>query len=452
MSKSRKFFGTDGVRGVYGAAVINEAFAARLGFAAARWADANGGGVAKRVLIGRDTRGSGVSLARAVASGIAAAGLEPVLLGVLPTPAVARTVREDPEAALGVVVTASHNPASDNGIKFFSGKGMKLPDADELGIEEMLDKVPPDFAGINGEFAIIGAEAERAYVEAEAALLPAACLKNWKIVLDTANGATTRTSGAVLGVLGAELVRLGAAPDGTNINAGVGSECTDLLAERVVEEGALLGIAHDGDGDRCVLCDERGVVLDGDELLGILATDALGRGELRGKTLVATVQSNLGLDAAVRSAGGRVLRTDVGDRYVLERMLQSGAMLGGESSGHVICGDVLMTGDGLTAALRVLGVMLRTGKKLSELRGVVKKFPSASRAVRVSERRPLEECAALCAEMRKLEAELGERGRVLVRFSGTEAKLRLLVEGESEEIVKDGVARLEAATAMDFGG
>lgn len=435
----RTYFGTDGVRGPYGGPVVNEAFAARLGEAAGRWAGGRG-----RVLIGRDTRASGASLVRAVASGLRAAGLKPVSLGVLPTPAVALAVR-DSGAVLGVVVTASHNPASDNGIKFFTKGGIKLSDTDEARIEGLLPAAASaPAAGPAEEDAVSG------YLKAARALLPAGALSGWTIALDTANGATAKTSPAVLRALGATVAGLGGEPDGANINAGVGSEHPEGLARLVMASGARLGVAHDGDGDRCVLCDERGSVLDGDEALALLAVHALRKGTLAASTLVVTVQSNLGVDAAVAAAGGRVVRSGVGDRYVIERMRAEGASLGGESSGHIICADVSPTGDGLVAALKVIEVMLEMGRPLSELRRVLKKFPQATAALDVRERRKLEECTALTTAIRKLEEELGPQGRVLVRFSGTEAKLRLLVEGADENLVRDGLRRLEAAAGIDL--
>ena len=288
------------------------------------------------------------------------------------------------------------------------------------------------------------------YIAAAQALLPAGALAGWRVVLDTANGATCRTSPVVLRGLGAEVIGIGDAPDGTNINAGVGSEHPEPLAEKVRVTGARLGIAHDGDGDRCVLCDERGDVLDGDEILTILATHALSLGRLVKNTLVVTVQSNLGVDAALTAAGGRVLRTSVGDRYVIERMLAEGATLGGESSGHIICADVSPTGDGLVAALKVIEVMLATGQPLSELRRVMKKFPQLTAALKVREKKPLESLPAVVAAIAALEAELGTQGRVLVRYSGTEAKLRLLVEGPTGEVVRDGLARIEAAVRAEL--
>jgi phosphoglucosamine mutase len=443
---SRKYFGTDGVRGPYGGPVVNEEFASRLAQAAVLWLRSirDPGGVG-RVLIGRDTRGSGAALEAAVARGLRAAGAEPVSLGVLPTPAVARAVRAS-GARLGVVITASHNPAADNGIKFFGPGGVKLTDKDELLIESFL---PP--AAATTEAGLGAAEgAVEDYIAAAQAMLPSDSLSGWRIVLDTANGATCGTSPAVLRALGAEVVGLGDTPDGGNINAGVGSEHPRPLAEKVRATGARLGIAHDGDGDRCVLCDERGTVLDGDEILTILATHAMAQGRLVKNTLVVTVQSNLGVDAALAAVGGRTLRTNVGDRYVIERMFAEGATLGGESSGHIICAEASPTGDGLVAALKVIEVMLATGKPLSELREVLRKFPQLTAALKVREKKPLESLPGVTAAIAALETELGARGRVLVRYSGTEAKLRLLVEGPTDDVVRDGLARLEAAVRAEL--
>lgn len=454
----RIYFGTDGVRGPYGGPVINEAFAARLAAAAVEWLRGAGerratrrdatsapSGEVGRVFIGRDTRASGQALEAAIASGLRSAGAEAVSLGVLPTPAVARAVRKE-RVRLGVVITASHNPAVDNGIKFFGPNGTKLTDADEAIIEGLLGAPvtqPPVRLGTMSGMA-------RDYIDTAEMLLPRKALKDWRIVLDTANGAACATSPVVLRKLGAEVIGLGDAPNGSNINEGVGSEHPEQLAATVRQTGARLGIAHDGDGDRCILCDEHGAVLDGDEILTILATHALAKEQLVKNTLVVTVQSNLGVDAAVTAAGGRVLRTAVGDRYVIERMFAEGAMLGGESSGHIICADVSPTGDGLIAALNVLKVMLATGKPLSELRRCLVKFPQVTAALKVREKRDLAACPELSGAIAALEKEYGAQGRVLVRYSGTEAKLRLLVEGPTLAVVSAGIARLEAAARRDL--
>ncbi len=437
---SRRYFGTDGVRGLFGGPVVNVSFAARLGYAAGVWAGGKGS-----ALIGRDTRASGETLAAAVAAGLRAAGVEPILLGVLPTPSVARAVRHE-HATLGVVVTASHNPASDNGIKFFAGTGIKLTDTDEEAIEAL---IPPDPRPAKPG-PVLRRNLGAGYIEAAAALLPAGALAGWRIVLDTANGATCDTSPAVLRRLGADVVGIGDLPNGTNINDGVGSEHPERLAARVLAEGARLGIAHDGDGDRCVLCDEAGHVLDGDEILTLLALHALREKRLPQGKLVVTVQSNLGVDAAVVAAGGTVLRTNVGDRYVIERMLAEGATLGGESSGHIICSEVSPTGDGLVAALKVIEVMLATGHPLSELRKALRKFPQRTAALKVREKKPLVELAAVQQAIAEVENGFGASGRVLVRYSGTEAKLRLLVEGPDEAAVASAIARLEEAVRKDL--
>jgi phosphoglucosamine mutase len=440
----RLYFGTDGVRGLYGSAAMNEDFAWRLGAAAGRWLKAVKGVPSGQVVIGRDTRASGPALAQAVADGLAHEGCVVTSLEVLPTPAVALAVRRE-QAALGVVITASHNPATDNGIKFFGPGGIKLTDTEEQQIEQLL---PP--ARLNATPAPIRKrDGVATYLDVAEHLLTAP-LAGWKIVLDAANGATVQTSCPVLRHYGADLICLGAGPDGQNINAGLGSEHPEPMCAAVRLHGARLGIAHDGDGDRCVLCDELGVVLDGDELLTILALHALHQGRLAKQTLVVTVQSNLGVDAAVTSAGGRVLRTSVGDRYVMERMLAEGATLGGESSGHVICADVAPTGDGLVAALRVLAVMQATGQPLSVLRRQLTKFPQHTAALQVREKKPLVSLATLSAAIQNVESRLGVKGRVLVRYSGTELKLRLLVEGPTDAMVAGALEELVVAARADL--
>ena len=446
----RLYFGTDGVRGPYGGPLVNEVFFARLAAAAVKWlqSPAQGGpkkGNTFRVLIGRDTRGSGLALEHAVACGLNSVGAQAISLGVLPTPAVPIAVMAT-DADLGIVITASHNAATDNGIKFFDSNGRKLSDADESAIEQQLG-APVDIttATLTSSDAAIAD-----YIGTVRSILPPKALADWCIVLDTANGAACFTSPVVLRSLGAKVVAIGGTPDGTNINAGVGSEYPQTLAQTVLSVGAQLGIAHDGDGDRCVLCDEKGVVLDGDEILTILALHTLKEGKLANKILVVTVHSNIGVDAAVSAEGGQVLRTSVGDRYVIERMIAEGASLGGESSGHIICADVSKTGDGLVAALKVLEVMLATGLSLSQLRTRLRKYPQATSALRVVEKLDLVSCPSLSKAIVLLQSELAQNGRVLVRYSGTEPKIRLLVEGPDSATVNDGIARLESAVRLDL--
>lgn len=442
----RLYFGTDGVRGPYGGPLVNEAFFARLAEAAARWARAKGG--EGEALIGRDTRASGTALADAVAAGLRAGGLTPVLLDVAPTPAVARAVVRR-GSTLGVVITASHNPASDNGIKFFTTGGQKLTDEEEAAIEALLPATPAPVepAPTGSEVRV---DAVEDYVAALVARLPAGSLAGWRVVADTAHGATFRSTPDALRRLGAEVISFGDQPDGLNINAGVGSEHPEGMARAVVAHGARLGVAHDGDGDRCILCDETGALLDGDEIMAVLALDALARGTLAAGVVVATVQSNLGLDAAVRAAGGRVERTDVGDRHVLERLRALGARLGGESSGHIIDLDASPTGDGLAAVLGVLAIAQASGRPLSALRGQLRKFPQGTRNLRLRAKRALSECSAIVAELAALDRELGGGGRVMARFSGTEPKLRLLAEAGDDGVVRAALDRLETAARRDL--
>ncbi len=437
---NRRYFGTDGVRGEFGGAVINPAFAARLAEAAARWRGPPG-----TVVIGRDTRESGAVLLGALTGGFQAAGWRVVDLGILPTPAVARAVRQQ-GLDLGVVITASHNPARDNGIKFFGPGGIKFNDEEERAIEARLPAQPASFPAPPDATQ----DAIPDYLDALAGVLPAAGLTGWKIVVDAANGATTQTTPVLLERLGAEVVRIGASPNGHNINADVGSEHPAQLAARVVATGAVVGITHDGDGDRCVLCDEEGGILDGDEILTILAQTAIRDGTLRQGILVITQQSNLGVDAVVKAAGGQVRRTDIGDRYVAEKMREVAASLGGESSGHIICDEIAPTGDGLGAALKVLQVMLNSGAPLSQLRRVLKKFPQQTGALPVARKPPLNTCQQLASVMSDLERELGDSGRLLVRYSGTESKLRLLVEGPTEAVVAAAYERLKTAALADL--
>lgn len=436
-------FGTDGVRGPVGGPWINPEFVSRLAAAAGRWS-----GRRAVALVGRDTRRSGQTLELALCAGLRVAGVEPISLGVLPTPAVARAVRER-GAALGVMVTASHNPASDNGIKFFGPGGLKLSNSDERAIEALLEKERGAIAVTTEAPANDGA-ALADYRQAAASLLPTNALRGWRIVVDAAHGAAHASTPDVLRTLGAEVVALGTEPDGDNINRDQGSEHPRHMAAQVIASEARVGLAHDGDGDRLVVADERGSVLEGDEVLAVLALHALRQKRLADGLLVVTIQSNLGLDAAVSAAGGRVLRSAVGDRNVLHLMRAHGAALGGESSGHIICGDVSPTGDGLVAALRLLQVMRDTGRLLSDLRRDLTLFPQRSVALRVDEKRPLAFLPTLGAVMQEMERQLGSRGRLLVRYSGTESKLRLLVEGPDPAAVDQGLARLEAAARADL--
>jgi len=442
---SRRYFGTDGIRGRTGTEPMTTGFAKRLGAAAARVLAAGPG--RPIVAIGRDTRGSGPGLEAALAEGLTAAGADVVLLGVLPTPGVAARVVSEGWAA-GVVISASHNPAHDNGIKFFSGDGDKLPDATEARIEAALDTPIP--RGPCGSVTSVDDGVTR-YVEHALASLPSGfSLAGLTIALDCAQGAAVQTSPAVLRALGADLHVFHATPDGENINRDCGSTHPEELSRLVRQTGAHVGLAHDGDADRVLLCDGAGTPLDGDELLAIAGLDLLGRDELPGRTVVATVMSNLGLDEALENAGGRVIRTAVGDRYVLEAMRAGGFILGGEQSGHLIFLRHGTTGDGLVAGLQILRLMVESGRPLSELRRVMPRYPQAQRAVAVDSKPPWESLPPVQAAVTAAEQALAPRGRVLLRYSGTEPKLRILLEGRDAAVLEDHADRIAEAVGQAF--
>ncbi|MGF1452578.1 MAG: phosphoglucosamine mutase [Opitutales bacterium] len=441
------YFGTDGIRGTFGGDLLNAAFARRFGRAIADFLIADFPHKPITVAVGRDTRASGVELESALSQGLCPREVHVIHLGVIPTPGVAMAVQQL-HADLGIALTASHNPAEDNGIKLFDNRGHKLlPDTEER-IERLIDAT-----GEVPEAPTCGFEHDGRdhYVNFMRSLLHQDCLEGWKVVLDCANGATYRTSPVVLRQFGAGLTLLGVDPDGTNINAGVGSEYPERLAEEVVRVGANLGIAHDGDGDRCVLCDETGTLVHGDRLLGLLALHEIRQRRLQDQTLVATVQSNLGLDRALETVGGHVERTDVGDRNVLHSLLRGNFNLGGESSGHVIFPRLLEAGDGLMAAIKTLEVMLHTGKPLSALAAEVTLFPQLSRSLQIRAKRPLEACPSLQDAIDQANHRLGSHGRVLVRFSGTEPKIRLLVEADDEALLKPIMESFERAVDQDLG-
>ncbi len=349
-------------------------------------------------------------------------------------------------------MTASHNPATDNGIKFFSAAGTKLDDAIELKLESLLPPAADLPAPEPAPSALLQRiPAEDVFLERLAGILPPRALMGWTIVVDAGNGAAFRTTPTLLRRLGANVIVIGDGPDGHNINAGCGSQFPEKMRELVVRHGARLGIAHDGDADRLILADETGAEVDGDEILAILAGHLLDSGRLRHRTLVATVQSNLGLTRFMETRGGRVVATAVGDRYVLEAMLAGGFNLGGESSGHIICTDVSPCGDGLAAALLVLGAMHATGKPLSELRRSLTKFPQRTKALRVGSKPDVANLPGLSAAITAGENRLGASGRVMVRYSGTEPKIRLLVEGPDPATVGAVLETLEARRSPRVG-
>jgi phosphoglucosamine mutase len=399
------------------------------------------------VAIGRDTRASGPMLEEALARGITSAGGDVRLLGVLPTPGVAALVVEDKLAA-GAVISASHNPAHDNGIKFFSGDGFKLPDDTEWAIEQELDAPAPHTAP--GKVTTEDDAVARYVAHALRSLPSGFSLRGLRIALDCANGAASEATPSALRTLGADAQVFHASPDGQNINDGCGSTVAGEISRLVKETGAQVGLSHDGDADRLLLCDETGDPLDGDELLAMAGLDLLRRGELAGRSVVATVMSNLGLDEAIEQAGGKVVRTGVGDRYVLEAMRAGGFVLGGEQSGHMIFLLHGTTGDGLVSALQIFRLMAESGKPLSELRKVLHKYPQAQRAVAVKAKPPLETVPEVHAAITAAEQVLAPRGRVLVRYSGTEPKLRILLEGRDAAVLEDHADRIAAAVRQSL--
>jgi phosphoglucosamine mutase len=392
-------------------------------------------------------------LEAALVAGLNSVGADALLAGVVPTPAVACLVKEL-GADGGIVISASHNPAADNGLKLFGGDGYKLDDALEERLEaliltEEIDAVRADGADVGISEAI--ADAAARYGAIARASVPGMSLHGMKIAVDCANGAAFRTTPEVLRELGATLSIFHAAPDGVNINAECGSTHAGEISRLVKETGAQVGISHDGDADRLVLCDERGEVVDGDEILAMTALDALKRGILAGKTLVATVMSNFGLDESIAAAGGKVVRTAVGDRYVVEAMREGNFSIGGEQSGHLIFRDHGTTGDGLIAALQVLRIMTESGRPLSELRRFLKKYPQSQRNLRVKEKPPIESLKEVAALVQETESALAGKGRVLLRYSGTEPKVRLLIEGPDEAMINVAADKIATALAAAIG-
>jgi phosphoglucosamine mutase len=392
-------------------------------------------------------------LEAAFVAGLNSIGADVLLAGVIPTPAVACLVQEL-KADGGVVISASHNHAGDNGLKLFGRDGYKLDDALEERLETLIltdeiDEERPMGEAI-GIATIIRDTSERYGAMAKASV-PGISLHGLKIAVDCANGASFQTTPQVLKDLGATLAVFHAAPNGMNINEGCGSTHGEEISRLVKETGAHIGISHDGDADRLVLCDEQGEIVDGDEILAMTALDALRRGTLAGKTLVATVMSNFGLDESIAAAGGKVLRTAVGDRFVVEAMREGNFSIGGEQSGHLIFRDHGTTGDGLLAALQVLRIMTESGKPLSELRRCLKKYPQAQRNLRVKEKPPLDSLTEVTALISETETALSGKGRVLLRYSGTEPKIRLLIEGPNEAMINEAADQIASALASVIG-
>ena len=445
---AHRLFGTDGVRGRAGAYPLDAPTVRRLGAALIRALPAAAG--AHRLLVGRDTRESGGWIARELAHGVRTAGGAIVSAGVISTPAVAYLAREQAFDA-GVVISPSHNPFEDNGIKVFSGAGEKFTEHLERAVEAIV--ADPSWQVPAGEAAPLDDEDLSApYLEHARAALPAADrLAGLRIVVDCANGATSVIAPRLLRELGFELVTLGCEPDGRNINLDCGSTRPAAMARAVVEHGCRLGVAFDGDGDRAIFADAQGAIVDGDGVLLLAARRLHASGRLRGGAIVATIMSNVGLEIALKASGIGLVRCPVGDKHVMEELIARDLSLGGEQSGHVIFSDFLFTGDGLVTALSVLRVMAETGRELADLAGELVTYPQVLLNVRVKEKRELGSIPEVAAVMGEVERRLDGRGRLVVRYSGTEPLLRVMIEGQDQRQITDWAGEIAETVRRHLG-
>lgn len=435
----RAFFGTDGIRGKVGEYPITPDFVLKLGWAAGRVFTREG--LHQSVLIGKDTRISGYMFESALEAGLSAAGVNTQLLGPMPTPAVAYLTRTF-RAQAGIVISASHNPYYDNGIKFFGADGFKLPDEVELQIEEEIGQVMTtvDSGRIGKASRMIDAAGR--YIEFCKSTIPAKIdFSGVKIVVDCANGSTYHVAPPVFEEIGAAVIAIGVQPNGYNINEDVGATKPQQLAQAVLQNSADFGLALDGDGDRVIMVDHTGAIVDGDEVLFIIAASRRDRGAMPGP-VIGTHMSNLGLEHALNDLGIKFMRAAVGDRYVMETMLRFDSILGGESSGHIICRDKITTGDGIIAALQVMDAMHNSGKSLYELRQGMKKYPQCLVNVKISEKIDIDQVESVQRVKRQIESELSGSGRVLLRSSGTEPLIRVMVEGTDCQRVQEMANRL----------
>jgi phosphoglucosamine mutase len=459
VTQQKKIFGTDGVRGIANVEPVTAETALKLGRAAAYvFAQLNPrrtpAGARPKIVLGKDTRLSGYMLENALVAGITSLGVDVLVIGPLPTPGVAyitRSLRAD----AGIVLSASHNPYQDNGIKFFRHDGYKLDDQIEEKIEQLvftgeIDSIRPTANKVGRATRIDDALGR--YVEFAKASFPRGMsLEEMRVAVDVANGAAYKSTPCVLRELGADVAVAHNQPNGMNINDSCGSIYPEEIQHIVQMSGADVGITHDGDADRVLLCDENGEIVDGDEILAIAALDLLLAGRLTQNTVVATVMSNFGLDEALVAQGGKVIRTKVGDRYVIEEMMKQNFNLGGEQSGHVIFRDFTTTGDGIISALQILRIMHKSGQPLSKLKTCLKKYPQAQRDVVVTSKPPLEELRDVTKLRDEIERELAGQGRVLLRYSGTEPKIRLLIEGREFEKIDKHADRIAEAIQSAIG-
>jgi phosphoglucosamine mutase len=459
MNAPKKIFGTDGVRGVANIEPVTAETALRLGRAAGHVfsnleTQARGRGRHK-IVLGKDTRLSGYMLENAISSGILSMGVDVLFIGPLPTPGVAYVTRSL-RADAGIVITASHNPYADNGIKFFRADGYKLDDKVEDQIEHLvfsgeIETIRPTAEAIGKAVRIDDALGR--YIEYAKSSFPRGMtLEGMRVVVDCAHGAAYKSTPCVLRELGAEVIVYGDRPDGMNINKDCGSMHPELMCQKVREHQACIGIAHDGDADRVLLCDETGTLIDGDDIMAIAGLDMLAQGTLGEKTVVSTVMSNAGLEVAINHAGGKVLRTAVGDKNVIDEMLRNGFNLGGEQSGHMIFRDYGTTGDGLVAALQLLRIMKMRDMPLSKLAKCWSRFPQLVTNVRVREKKPFDELNGLMILVTEAETELkSQGGRLLLRYSGTEPKARLLLEGRDKAVLDKWSAKILDAIKKQVG-
>ncbi|MDH5189935.1 MAG: phosphoglucosamine mutase [Gammaproteobacteria bacterium] len=428
----KKFFGTDGIRGKVGEEPITPEFMLKLGWAVGQVLAKEGDG---KVLIGKDTRISGYMFESALEAGLSAAGVDIHLLGPMPTPAIAYLTRTF-HAQAGIVISASHNPFYDNGIKFFSAEGTKLPDEIELAIEAELDKPMKTVDSAHLGKAVRVADARGRYIEFCKSTIPSSMnFKGMTIVMDCANGATYHVAPDVFTEMGAKVIELGTDPDGLNINQGVGSTSPEIMQKVVLEHNADLGIAFDGDGDRVIMVDHKGEIVDGDELLYIIAESRNEKERACCNVVVGTLMTNLGAEHALKKIGIELRRANVGDRYVMEMLKEGGWCLGGEGSGHIICLDRTTTGDGIVSALQVMAALVKSGKTLHELKSAMSKYPQHMINVRISKKTDVFASKVIQDAVKKAEKELADKGRVLLRPSGTEPVVRVMVEGEDYDQV-----------------
>ncbi len=447
---TRKLFGTDGIRGKANTYPMTVDIALKVGKAAG--IIFKNGSKKSKIVIGKDTRLSGYMIESALAAGLLSMGLEVYFVGPMPTPAIAHITKSF-AADAGVVISASHNPYEDNGIKFFDSQGFKLPDDVEEKIEQLaLSELNTD--NITGED--VGKahrinDARGRYIEFAKNSIKNMSLKGLKIVLDCANGATYHVTKYILTELGAEVILKNTFPNGKNINEKCGAMHPELLKDDVLLENADLAIALDGDGDRVIMLDEKGEVVCGDAMMAIAALDMLREGKLKQNTLVTTIMSNLGLVKAIETAGGKVVRTKVGDRYVIEEMRKNGYNLGGEQSGHIIFLDHTTTGDGTISALQVLKIMKKTNQKLSELAAVMQSYPQVLINVPVTEKKLVDEMPLVLNKIREIEQNLGSEGRVIVRYSGTSKLMRIMLEGKVKEDIENYANQIAAEVRKEIG-